>query len=198
MKSYFTYPFILPLMVLSALFLSSCNNEEEEDPGPQDPCDNGLTASVTDFMHAYIGQNSGMVQIGASGGSGTVTYSMDGQNFVASGTFSNLAPGNYTFTVKDSNDCTATIGFEIMEFPVVSFAADVLPVINANCQISPCHGTNPSIPSWSGYNPVKANADNIRSMVTSRAMPPQEANITLTDNQIATIRNWIDVGAPDN
>ncbi|SHI29690.1 SprB repeat-containing protein, partial [Arenibacter nanhaiticus] len=36
------------------------------------------------------------------------TYSIDGTNFGASNSFAGLKDGNYTLTVKDANDCTAT------------------------------------------------------------------------------------------
>jgi len=42
------------------------------------------------------------------GGTAPYTYSIDGTNFGASNTFAGLKDGNYTLTVKDANDCTAT------------------------------------------------------------------------------------------
>ncbi|SHI29715.1 SprB repeat-containing protein, partial [Arenibacter nanhaiticus] len=42
------------------------------------------------------------------GGTAPYTYSIDGINFGASNTFAGLKDGNYTLTVKDANDCTAT------------------------------------------------------------------------------------------
>ena len=46
--------------------------------------------------------------IAAAGGISPYTYSKDGITFQASGTFSSLAAGSYTITVKDNNGCTTT------------------------------------------------------------------------------------------
>ncbi|MCC6462688.1 MAG: proprotein convertase P-domain-containing protein [Saprospiraceae bacterium] len=46
----------------------------------------------------------------ASGGTGALTYSIDGQAFQTNPVFSNQANGSYTLTVKDANGCTATAG----------------------------------------------------------------------------------------
>lgn len=48
------------------------------------------------------------VTIVAMGGTGTLTYSSDGNNFQASNIFSNLANDTYTFTIMDENGCTVT------------------------------------------------------------------------------------------
>lgn len=52
--------------------------------------------------------------VGGAGGSGNLSYSIDGQNFQPTGQFSGLPNGNYTATVRDQNGCTTTIEFEIM------------------------------------------------------------------------------------
>jgi subtilisin-like proprotein convertase family protein len=49
-----------------------------------------------------------VVTVTASGGTGVLEYSINGTNFQTSNTFSNLANGDYTVTVRDANGCTAT------------------------------------------------------------------------------------------
>src|SRR5207302_10209391 len=44
----------------------------------------------------------------ASGGTGPYSFSKDGVNFGATGTFGSLSAGSYTVTVKDANGCTTT------------------------------------------------------------------------------------------
>src|SRR5690606_33267214 len=43
-----------------------------------------------------------------SGGNGNYQYSIDGTNFSTSSTFTNLKAGNYTLTVRDSQNCRIT------------------------------------------------------------------------------------------
>ncbi|MEL6303429.1 MAG: FISUMP domain-containing protein [Bacteroidota bacterium] len=45
----------------------------------------------------------------ASGGAEPYTYSLDGETFQESNVFADLETGNYTLTVKDANDCLATV-----------------------------------------------------------------------------------------
>lgn len=55
---------------------------------------------------------NGTITATATGGSG-FTYSIDGTNFVSSGTFATLAPGAYTITAKNSNGCTGSKSFTV-------------------------------------------------------------------------------------
>lgn len=53
------------------------------------------------------------VSINASGGTGTLSYSLDGANFQASNVFNDVANGTYTVTVRDANGCTKTTGITV-------------------------------------------------------------------------------------
>jgi gliding motility-associated-like protein len=53
------------------------------------------------------GGDNGSITITASGGNGGFQYSIDGTTYQNANTFS-VSPGNYTVTVKDGNNCTAT------------------------------------------------------------------------------------------
>ncbi|GGG29350.1 hypothetical protein GCM10011323_36000 [Pontibacter amylolyticus] len=68
-------------------------------------------AGPTDFVltanTATCGGSNGSIVVGAvTGGTSGYTYSKDGTNFQASATFTGLAEGTYTITVKDNNGCT--------------------------------------------------------------------------------------------
>lgn len=53
------------------------------------------------------GGADGLVTINMTGGKAPYSYSVDGINFQASNIF-RLAPGNYTITIRDDNNCTVT------------------------------------------------------------------------------------------
>ena len=55
------------------------------------------------------GNSNGSIQTLASGGAAPYQYSINnGSNFQSSGTFSNIAQGNYTVLISDANGCTTT------------------------------------------------------------------------------------------
>lgn len=62
-----------------------------------------------------FGGSDGTVSLTASGGVGNYTYSKDATNFGTNPIFSNLVTGNYTFTIKDGNSCTKTIGATVTQ-----------------------------------------------------------------------------------
>jgi hypothetical protein len=63
-----------------------------------------------------LGDNSGMILIGANGGVGNITFTLDGSaNFT--GEFSNLEAGSYAIQVLDENNCETTVNFQIEEPP---------------------------------------------------------------------------------
>ncbi|MEM6967164.1 MAG: choice-of-anchor B family protein, partial [Bacteroidota bacterium] len=64
-----------------------------------------------------FGENIGVVVLDGQGGAGNLEYNVDGGNYQASSTFSNLAAGNYNFNVKDANDCITTVNATITAPP---------------------------------------------------------------------------------
>jgi hypothetical protein len=52
--------------------------------------------------------NLGSITLVASGGTGTLQYSLNGGIFQTSPVFTGLANGSYTVTIKDNNNCTFT------------------------------------------------------------------------------------------
>jgi gliding motility-associated-like protein len=61
------------------------------------------------------GLTDGEIVVNGTGGTPALEYAIDGINFQSSTTFSNLAAGNYTITVRDANNCTATVAATINE-----------------------------------------------------------------------------------
>ncbi|WP_187262963.1 T9SS type B sorting domain-containing protein [Pontibacter beigongshangensis] len=94
-------------------------------PGPTD-----LTASAT---ATTCGASNGELTISSvTGGIAPYTYSRDGMNFQASATFTALAAGSHTVTVKDANGCTFARAFTVADIAgPTAVAATTLP---ASCQ----------------------------------------------------------------
>src|SRR5882724_3583435 len=90
----------------------------------------GLTASVLATNHA-CSTGTGSITVTASGGTGTLSYSIDGTNSQASNVFNGLASGSYTITVKDANGCTTAAGATVtIPTPVTASATKADPLCN--------------------------------------------------------------------
>jgi hypothetical protein len=80
----------------------------------------------------------------------------------------------------------------------ISYANDIRPILDTNCQISGCHGSNGGIPSWATYETVSANAAKIKTRTGNGSMPPISSGKDLTADQIQMIASWVDDGALNN
>ena len=69
------------------------------------PSQISVAPTVSSTVTCFGGAN-GQIQVTASGGTGLLTYAIDGTTFSNTGTFSGLNAGNYQVTVKDNNGCT--------------------------------------------------------------------------------------------
>ena len=88
----------------------------------------------------------------------------------------------------------------------VTFTKDIAPILQARCQS--CHRPNTFAPmSLLTYEEVRPWAKSIKQKVVAREMPPWyidknvgvrhfKNDVSLSDQQIATITQWVDSGAP--
>ncbi len=70
------------------------------------------TINITDVTGCY-GTDNGAIEIIASGGWGTLSYSLDDTTYVAGNVFLNVPVGFYTVYVTDSLGCTITQAIEV-------------------------------------------------------------------------------------
>ncbi len=108
-----------------------------------EPTPISVTSSTTDVT--CNGDSNGSFTVSATGGQAPYTYSIDGTNFGASDTFSNLTAGSYTLTIKDANDCTETISASINEPTAITVshigrAPDCIGDVNGQIQINLANG----------------------------------------------------------
>ena len=103
--------------------------------GAIDPCA-GITVLVTTaLVQPTIGQSNGSIAAAATGGTG-FTYSLNNGAFQASGTFINLASGNYTITAKSATGC---IGVTQATLATVDPCAGVT-ILVTTTQVNPITG----------------------------------------------------------
>lgn len=100
----------------------------------------------------------------AKGGSGSYVYSIDnGVNYSASNIFSNLSPGNYTVSVKDSQNAVTTITATIIPYIPLTSTAIITKTIdctsNATINVTASGGKRPY--QYSLDNGVTYTANNI-------------------------------------
>lgn len=96
----------------------------------------------------------------ATGGTGTITYTVNGLPSQTNGIFNNLAPNAYTLTVVDANNCSATQSFSVggsvvpMTGTVTKKDVGCVGVNNdGNAAISIAGGKSPYTYSWTTTPP---------------------------------------------
>lgn len=109
------------------------------------------TATATDI--SCNGAANGFVSGAATGGTGSYTFSIDGVTYVAGGTFSVDAAGDYTVYAQDENGCVAEAAASVAEpdaITVTSISTDGNEVGGGTIDITVAGGTPPYTFVWSG------------------------------------------------
>jgi hypothetical protein len=107
-------PFLKAALAIICIALTIYACSKGGDDPPADPCAN-TTITLTGVTNdASTGQSNGSITATASGSSG-FTYQLGSGSFQSSGTFNNLAAGNYSITAKDGKGCTKTQSFTVDE-----------------------------------------------------------------------------------
>ncbi|OEK01273.1 hypothetical protein BFP97_06995 [Roseivirga sp. 4D4] len=96
------------------------------------------------------GAMTGEITINASGGTGTLEYSLDGSTFQSSSTFTGLSADAYTVTIRDANGCTTSVSANIAEPSALSVSASL--VDDNTISASATGGTAPYRYSIDGNN----------------------------------------------
>ncbi|HRD80808.1 MAG TPA: T9SS type A sorting domain-containing protein, partial [Saprospiraceae bacterium] len=77
-----------------------------------------LEAQIAGFSAPLcFGQSNGSATVAVTGGTGSYSYQWNDPALQNSATAANLAPGNYTVTVRDANNCPATTSVTIPNTP---------------------------------------------------------------------------------
>ncbi len=141
-----------------------------------------LTATVTASPQSCVAVVDGKLTVSASGGTGTLQYSIDGTTFQTSSIFNGKLAGSYTVTIKDANNCSITRLATITT--VAAIAGTITQTSFINCfgqsnaalNLSVAGGTAPFTYAWSN----SATAQNISSL------PIGSYSVTITDSKGCT------------
>ena len=112
-----------------------------------------VVATATSIAATCNGLSDGVVTVDATGGTGTFQYSDNGNTFVASNEFDDLAAGDYTFYAQDENGCISEADAMVTEpDPIVigGFPSEGETTGNAVIDISVTGGTPNYTYEWTG------------------------------------------------
>jgi gliding motility-associated-like protein len=107
-----------------------------------------LSASSANGSASCDGGNDGTIVVNATGGNSSYTYSIDGINFQSSNQF-NVAPGNYTVTVKDNLGCTTSFPTTVTLSDNLTFTKQTDPVICESKSVQLNFASNATQYAWS-------------------------------------------------
>ena len=123
--------------------------------------------SLTSTDPLCYGDNTGSINVIASGGTGTLSYSIDGGvTFQSNGTFSGIAGGNYTIMVEDGNGCQTFSNITLNEpdeiITSISITEATCDSSNGSATVSISGGTGTLTYLWSdSANQTTPTANNL-------------------------------------
>lgn len=93
-----------------------------------------IISSLSLVLPKCVGSADGSASIVASGGTGLLTYSIDGSAYAASTSFAGIAAGSHIISVRDANNCTRDTSFIL---------ANPIPISIQSCVVNKpkCYGT---------------------------------------------------------
>ncbi len=169
-----------------------------------------LTATVTSLVNvACFGAATGSVAVTGNGGVSPYQYSLNGGAYQSDGTFSNLLAGNYTVTVRDTNNCTLDVPVSISQ-PLTGLTAMISAQVDVVCKgtasgsatVTALGGTSPytylwnTIPAQTASTAVNLVAGTYNVIVTDASGCSETASVTITEPAVGisvAISNSINV-----
>jgi len=131
---------------------------------------------------ACFGDATGSVTVAGSGGYGAYGYKLDNGIYQSSGSFGNLAAGNYIVTVRDEDNTTFEVPVVISQ-PSAAFNSVITAVQNVTCSgkadgmidVTSSGGTAPYNYTWNGTGGFTSALEDIHNL------SPGSYSLTVTD-----------------
>lgn len=115
---------LLATAMVLLVFLYSCTNETVDNL-TTDCSASDLAVELSSSTLASCSQG-GSITVTGSGGKGNIVYSINGNDFGTSTSFSDLSAGSYTITARDENGCTSATTVTVeAEANTISFEVEV-------------------------------------------------------------------------
>ena len=150
--------------------------------------------ATTNLTNAGCATNEGMVEVIADSGTPPYTYRLDAGTPQSLNVFSSLSSGDYLVEVMDALNCKFDVNLFLPSG--VSYQQSVAPIMMNSCAVTGCHdGSNSTLPDFTQFGQVQANASMIKARTQNGTMPP---NGSLSQSEIDLIACWVDDGALNN
>ncbi|NPA67404.1 MAG: PKD domain-containing protein [Chlorobi bacterium] len=158
---------------------------------------------ITDIQTTNVscyGNNDGVIEISAQGGTGTIHYSIDGGVSYPdiTGTFDNLSPGNYSAKVIDDNNCTSST------YDIAIYEPDSMYITSVIVEDEQCVGSGDgkiTINTTGGTYPFEFSVDGINwtDNKTIENLSPGTYTPQVRDaNNCFDITSQVTVGSPED
>jgi hypothetical protein len=154
-----------------------------------------VEASATASDVACFGENSGEIEVTATGGTGSFAYSVNGGSLSTANPITGLAAGTYELTVYDANQCSAIVGGLTISAPAAALAINGLsanPIdedAGGSTPYSVSGGTSPYSYSWSGPGGFTFDGQDLTGLTT--AAQAGDYVLTVTDDNGCTVSQTI-------
>jgi gliding motility-associated-like protein len=170
------------------------------------PPDLALAASAIDPL--CFGQSNGQIVSSATGGTGNLTFSLNGGVSQNNGLFTGLPDGNYTVNVSDGNGCAESISLTLQDPLPISIVNTIVSEIctnsNGSIDITISNATAPYAVSWSNGQTTEdlsaLNSGNYTVIITDNNNCSATANYTvpntgaLSNLQLTSTNDYCNLG----
>ncbi len=155
-----------------------------------------LTASITSQTDVLcFGNATGSVTVAGANGTGPYQYSLNGGAYQASGTFSALAAGSYTVTVRDANLCTVNQAVTITQ-PTAALTASITSQTDVLCFGNATGSVTVAGANGTGPYQYSLNGGAYQASGTFSALAAGSYTVTVRDANLCTVNQAVTINQP--